>query len=76
MHTHMFAQRQPTKMEEKVDTLEFISYEVKANEEKTSKIIVSNKLPYAKDYKVLRILNNPPKEYQKIEGYSWFLGEF
>lgn len=61
---------------EQVDTLEFISYEVKANEEKTGKIIVSNKLPYDKDYKVLKKLNNPPKEYQRIEGYSWFLGEF
>lgn len=61
---------------EQIDTLEFISYEVKVNEEKTGKIIVSNKLPYSKNYKVLRRLNNPPKEYQKIDGYSWFLGEF
>lgn len=61
---------------EQVDTLEYVSYEKKENEVKTGKIIISNTTPYSKNYKVVKRLNKPPKEYEKIEGYSWFLGEF
>lgn len=61
---------------EQVDTLEFVSYEVKANEEKTGKIIISNKPPYSTNYKIFKRLNHSPKEYEKIEGYNWFLGNF
>ncbi len=58
---------------EKVDTLEYISYE--RNEKgKTGKIIISTHKPYGDNFKTLKILNSVPPEYIKIEGYDWFTG--
>jgi len=58
---------------EKVDTLEYISYE--RNEKgKTGKIIISTNRPYGDKFKILKVLNSVPTEYKKIEGYDWFTG--
>lgn len=58
---------------EKVDTLEYVSYE--RNEKgKTGKIIISTDRPYGDKFKILKALNSVPKEYKKIEGYDWFTG--
>lgn len=58
---------------EKVDTLEYVSYE--CNEKgKTGKIIITTDLHYGTKYKVLKKLNSVPTEYRKIEGYDWFTG--
>lgn len=58
---------------EKVDTLEYVSYE--RNEKgKTGKIIISTDRPYGEKFKTLKILNLVPTEYKKIEGYDWFTG--
>lgn len=58
---------------EKVDTLEYVSYERNKNG-KTGKIILSIGRPYLNKYKTLKILNSVPIEYRKIEGYDWFTG--
>ncbi|MCX2574647.1 XAC2610-related protein [Pedobacter sandarakinus] len=58
---------------EKVDTLEYVSYE-KHKTGKTGKIIISTGLPYADKFKILKILNSVPREYNEIEGYDWFTG--
>lgn len=58
---------------EKVDTLEYVSYE--RNEKgKTGKIIISTDRPYGDKFKILKVLNSVPTEYKKIEGYDWFTG--
>ena len=58
---------------EKVDTLEYVSYE--RNEKgKTGKIIISTDRPYGDKFKTLKVLNSVPTEYKKIEGYDWFTG--
>lgn len=58
---------------EKVDTLEYVSYE--RNEKgKTGKIIISTDRPYGDKFKILKVLNLVPTEYKKIEGYDWFTG--
>jgi len=62
---------------EKVDTLEYVYYEIIKREkkwEKTGKIIVSTNRPHEDNHKVLKRLNSVPNEYKKIEGYDWFLG--
>lgn len=60
---------------EKVDTLEFVSYERNENG-KTGKILISTDIPYGDKFKILKILNSVPTEYKNIEGYDWFTGEF
>ena len=58
---------------EKVDTLEYVSYE--RNEKgKTGKIIISNDRPYGDKFETLKILNSVPTEYKKIKDYNWFTG--
>lgn len=59
---------------EAVDTVEYIYYEKNERDEKTGKLIVSNKLPDSYNYKVLRRLNAVPAEYNNIEGIDWFEG--
>jgi hypothetical protein len=59
---------------EAIDTLEYVSYEENANDEKTGKIIISNRQPYHENFKILRRLNSIPNEYRKIEGFNWFTG--
>ena len=59
---------------EKVDTLEYVSYE--RNEKgKTGKVIISTDRPYGEKFKTLKVLNSVPTEYKKIEGYDWFTGK-
>lgn len=58
---------------EKVDTLEYISFERNENG-KTGKIIISTDRPYGDKYKILKVLNSVPIEYIKIDGYDWFTG--
>lgn len=59
---------------EKVDTLEFVSYE-RNEKEKTGRIIISTDRPYSDKFKTLKVLNSVPAEYQKIYGYDWFTGD-
>jgi len=59
---------------EAVDTLEYIYYEKNEKDQKTGKLIVSNKLPDSDNYKVLRRLSAIPAEYNKIDGIDWFKG--
>jgi len=60
---------------EKIDTLEYISYEKNEKGNKTGKIIISSDIPTGKKFKVLKRLNYIPKEYKLIEGYDWFIGK-
>lgn len=60
---------------EKVDTLEYISYEKNQKGFKTGKIIISSERPFGKNFKVLKRINSVPKEYKLIDGYEWFTGE-
>jgi hypothetical protein len=57
-----------------VDTLEYVYYETDKSEKKTGRIIISNHEPYHKDFKILKIVKKVPREYKKISGYDWFLG--
>jgi hypothetical protein len=60
---------------EKIDTIEYISFEKDSVGKKTGKIIISNKeSSYDDNFKILRKLKDVPKEYKKIEGYDWFAG--
>lgn len=56
---------------ENVDTLEYVSFERNENG-RTGKIIISNRIPFEKNFKILKKLNSVPSEYKKIEGYDWF----
>ena len=60
---------------EKVDTLEYISYEKNQKGFKTGKIIISSERPFGENFKVLKRINSVPKEYKLIDGYEWFTGE-
>jgi len=59
---------------EKVDTLEYVYYEMSEKGERTGKIIISNNHPFEDNHKILKRLNFVPNEYRKIEGYDWFVG--
>jgi hypothetical protein len=59
---------------EKVDTLEYISYQRNDKGDKTGKVIVSTDNPNSDKNKILKTLNSVPTEYRKIEGYDWFTG--
>lgn len=59
---------------EKVDTLEYISYQKSDKGVKTGKVIISTDQPYDNKNKILKIVNSVPTEYRKIEGYDWFTG--
>jgi hypothetical protein len=60
---------------EKLDTIEYVSYQKNGNGIKTKKIIISTGKPYSVKSNILRVLNTVPAEYKKIEGYDWFTGE-
>lgn len=60
---------------EAIDTIEFVSYEKNIKGEKTGKIIISKNNSYD-NKKIIKRLNSVPNEYQKIEGYDWFTGNF
>ena len=60
---------------EKIETLEYISYEKNEKGDKTGKIIISSDIPHGKNFKVLKRLNYIPREYKLIEGYDWFTGK-
>lgn len=57
-----------------IDTIEYVSYEIDNEGKKTGKILISNKEPFHKDFKILKHLKKIPSEYTKIEGYDWFVG--
>lgn len=59
---------------EKVDTVEYISFEKNDKGSKTGKLVVSSTLPYSGEYKILKRLNAVPNEYKRIQAYAWFLG--
>lgn len=59
---------------EKVDTLEYVSYQENDKGVKTGKVIISTGKPYGHKYKTLKVLTSVPTEYRKIEGYDWFTG--
>ena len=56
----------------KIDTMEYVYFERNDTYELTGKIIVSNRLPYDKNFKVIKKLDEVPAEYKKIYGYDWF----
>jgi hypothetical protein len=60
---------------EKVDTLEYVSYQKDEQGEKTGKVILSPSRSYDDNTKNLKILTSVPAEYRKIEGYDWFTGK-
>lgn len=59
---------------EKIDTVEYVSFELDKEGKKTGKIVISNQYPYHDNFKVIRTLNKAPVEYRNIDGYDWFLG--
>lgn len=61
---------------EKIDTLEYVAYELDEKGKRTGKIIISNQYPGHNDYKIIRKANVVPKEYRSIEGYDWFTNEY
>jgi hypothetical protein len=59
---------------EKVDTIEYVSYQTNSKGQKTGKVIIS--LDESTDQsKIIKILNSVPTEYRQIEGYDWFTGK-
>jgi hypothetical protein len=60
---------------EKIDTIEYISFEKDDKGNRTGKVIISNQYPYHKNYKIIRKVNSVPKEYKRIEGFDWFDGK-
>lgn len=60
---------------EKVDTLEYVSYQTDDKGIKTGKVIISKDRPFGDKFKMLKVLDSVPREYRKIEGYDWFTGE-
>jgi hypothetical protein len=59
---------------EKLDTIEYVSYQKNNMGEKTGKIILSTDQPYRENCQILKILNSIPIEYKQIEDYDWFTG--
>lgn len=60
---------------EKVDTIEYVSYERNENG-LTGKILIATGGCWERNYKILKRLNSIPAEYRRIEGYDWFTGNF
>jgi hypothetical protein len=56
---------------ERVDTIEYVSYQLDNNLNKTGKVELRDA-----DFRVIRVLPSVPKEYRKIDGYDWFTGHF
>lgn len=61
---------------EQIDTLEYVSFEKNEKGEKTGKILITTNRPSNGMFKILKVLNEVPAEYNKIDGYDWFTGEF
>jgi len=64
--------------DESIDTLEYIAFQTKDDKSsvKTKKIIISNNgQESSKKYRIIKILNDVPNEYKKIDGYDWFIGK-
>jgi hypothetical protein len=59
----------------KIDTIEYISYEIDKKGIKTGKIILSKKSYLENPNSKYKRLNDIPKEYKKIYGYDWFIGK-
>ena len=60
---------------EKVDTIEYVSYERNENG-LTGKILIATGEGWESNYKILKRLNSVPAEYRRIEGYFWFTDNF
>lgn len=61
---------------EKIDTLEYLSFQKDKKGSKTGKFLLTTDQPYGKKYKIIKICNKVPSEYKKIDGFNWFLGGF
>ncbi|MES2810898.1 MAG: hypothetical protein V4670_00375 [Bacteroidota bacterium] len=62
---------------ESIDTIEYVTYQTKKDDSsvKTGKIIISNNgQQFSDKFKIIKILNDVPNEYKKIDGYDWFTG--
>ena len=59
---------------EKVDTLEYVSYQKNNNGVKTGKVAILTYTPNSNSFKTLNVLKSVPAEYKKIEGFDWFTG--
>lgn len=60
---------------ERIDTLEYVAYELDEKGKRTGKVIISNQYPFHDKYRIIRTVNNVPTEYKGIEGYDWFTNE-
>lgn len=57
-----------------VDTVEYISFQKNDEGIKTGKLIISKERPDGRIITAVKVLNDVPAEYQRIEGYAWFTG--
>lgn len=55
---------------ERVDTIEYVSYQLDNDLNKTGKVELRDV-----DFRVIKVLPSVPKEYRKIDGYDWFTGD-
>jgi hypothetical protein len=63
---------------ESIDTIEYVAFQTRKDDSsiKTGKIVISNNgQMYSDKFRVIKILNNVPNEYKKIDGYDWFTGK-
>ena len=60
---------------ERVDTIEYVCYETNDKGKKTGKVIISSTDSRYDSTNILKKLKYIPKEYKKIYGYDWFVGE-
>lgn len=56
---------------ERVDTIEYVSYQLDNDLNKTGKVELRDA-----DFRVIKVLPSVPKEYRKIYDYDWFTGNF
>lgn len=59
----------------KVDTVEYVSFEKNVEGKKTGKILISKNVPVLDGKDILKLLDTIPGEYTRIYGYDWFTGE-
>lgn len=60
---------------EKIDTLEYVSYQTNEKGVKTGKIIISKNRPSSKKLQLIKIVNSVPREYRSINDFDWFVGK-
>jgi hypothetical protein len=60
---------------ERVDTLEYISYEKDEYGKKTGKVIATKHASLRKNERILKQFDSVPNEYTTIAGYDWFTGK-